>query len=107
MLEIYETGEAWLPVGDDFEFSYISIVFKNLSTGELFYTQTKQRYKPHEKPDPDKLELIPIPLDDVWPLAILTISSKPRIRSPRTVMSNVSAYSDTKNFDIDISLAIC
>jgi serine/threonine protein kinase len=71
MLEIYEKGEAWLPVDDDFEFSHNSLVIKNPSNGELFYAQTKQRYKPHEKPNPDELELIPVPLDDVWPLAML------------------------------------
>ena len=52
--------------------SLTSIVLKNPSAGELFYTRTKQRYKSHETPDPgDELELIPIPLDDVWPLAML------------------------------------
>ena len=71
MLQIYEEGEAWLPAGDDFEFSHNSFVFKNPSTDKLFYTQTNKRYKTNEEPDVDELKLIPIPLDDVWPLAIL------------------------------------
>jgi len=69
VMEIYEEGDAQFPAGDNFEFSYNPIAFRDSSTGNFLCARTKYRYRGDEKPDPDTLDLIPIPLDEIWPLA--------------------------------------
>jgi serine/threonine protein kinase len=66
-MDMHEQREAWVPVDDQFAFSHTTIIFKDRATKALFYTRTKQRYRPNEAIDINSLTLTPIPLDDVFP----------------------------------------
>jgi hypothetical protein len=66
-MEVLEQREAWLPVEDGLEFSHTTIILKNSASGALFFSCTKQRYRPNQSTDISALPLNPIPLGDVYP----------------------------------------
>ncbi|KAF2966208.1 hypothetical protein GQX73_g7371 [Xylaria multiplex] len=65
-LEICEQNEVFTWVNDDFEFYHTKFIFKS-GNDQYFYATTQDRLFTDRKVDVSKLELVPIPVDDIWP----------------------------------------
>jgi serine/threonine protein kinase len=96
-MEVLEQSEVWLPVEDDLEFSHTTIIVKNFASGALFYSCTKQRYRPNQSIDISSLSLNTIPLDDVYPdISGFHVTKAPLPRPRRTYVKRpcLVAYPD-------------
>ncbi|KAK8076089.1 hypothetical protein PG994_003361 [Apiospora phragmitis] len=65
-LRIYEKSEVFSEEGNDLEFYCTKVVFKGVND-QFFYTTTRDRLTPDYVVDPSNLELVPIPMDNIWP----------------------------------------
>ncbi|KAF4959411.1 hypothetical protein FSARC_10736 [Fusarium sarcochroum] len=127
-MEICEHAESWKEQGDDFVFDHIKIITKSF-TGDYFYAKFSKRVHPDaidtlefdglefdadkdicsqfasfiaNALKLDKLDLVPIPIDVIWPryADFLTIASEPTSRDCYVKRASLLNYETDQSFNL-------
>ncbi|KID62954.1 uncharacterized protein G6M90_00g079550 [Metarhizium brunneum] len=95
-MEIYQRGQAFIEKDGDLEFAFTKLIIKG-PNHQYFYATTKDRIGTFSSVDINQLEMVPIPLENIWPLfsdhfsqAMELSSSKYYIKEP-----NLLSYGDS------------
>jgi serine/threonine protein kinase len=74
-MEVHEYKQAWMDMGDDFEYSHTTVILRR--GDEFFYARTIRRYRSSSEISSHDLDLHPIPAADIWPVFSTDLTRAP------------------------------